>query len=132
MIIDHSTKSDKHNYCKYRCNEIINRIENIRNYSCYTDCIKSVKNVIVIKPIPPPPNFGKWKPKLHDKCDYMPNGDVLFIPCVVVGIEQIGKINFAKIEFVSRNGHKSQLNVEYPNKKFLKCGEGIRMRKDCN
>ncbi len=124
---------EPHAYCKYKCNEVINPIENIPNYHCYIDCTKasmreSVKGLNKKKELV---NYLKYIPKVGDKCDYKPLGEKTFFSCLVKELTQVKKGNFAKITYSTPNLHNREVYVQYPTSSFLACGKGLTIRKDC-
>jgi len=125
-----------HIYCRYRCDGLIPKMENILNYNCFSDCINQTKLELIgpvnKKPaVPEKVNFMVWKPTLEEKCDYKPSGEATFVPATVKELATIDKRQFAKIEYAVTSGEKRLVNVEYPNVNLLKCGQGLTIRTDC-
>ena len=121
-----------HIYCKYKCDSLINRIENILNYACFVGCIRQTK---IEKAIEAPAekvqnNFLTWVPKRGEKCDYQPSGSQEFVPCEVKEVKKIKKQRFARISYKTSNGER-EVWIKYPSPDFLKCGVGIKIRNDC-
>ncbi len=152
MILDHSSKSEVRNYCKelflddkvenlrcsrphiycrYRCDQLIDPIENVRNYHCYTDCVRALQTEKVTKKEPPKLNF-MWNPESGNKCDYKPSGGDIFYPCNVLQISVHNKKKFAKVKYLTKDLKPRYVYVNYPNSNFLPCGKGIHIRKDCD
>ncbi len=123
-----------HLYCTYQCQGVIPKKLNILNYACYQDCVREsqVEKTVAPKAKSPPVNFISWQPKLQAKCDYKPEGEKVFVNCVVKQLTQIQKKNFAMIEYKVQDGSIRQVYVEYPNMNLLECGKGLKIRKDCN
>ena len=121
-----------HLYCKFRCDALISHIENVRNFGCYRDCLKTIQSVPVKKPAPEAFNWS-WSPKIGDKCDYKPEGSQVYYACQVKGLmnEESEKKKFANIDYITSDGDKRSLHVNYPNSNFVPCGKGIPIRKDC-
>jgi len=121
-----------HMFCKYKCDSLIKRIENIRNYACFVDCIRQTKieNAIEAPAEKEQHNFLTWNPKRGDKCDYQPSGRQEFVPCEVKELKQTMKEKFARLSYKTSNGER-EVWIKYPSPDFLKCGVGIKIRNDC-
>ncbi len=125
---------DPHMYCMFKCNGHINEIENILNFNCYSDCVKSALN----EPVKglnsknkEAVNYLKFIPKVKDKCDFKPSGEKTFFSCVVMALSQIKKEKFVKIVYTTPNQKKREVFVQYPNSSLLACGKGLKIRTDC-
>ncbi len=124
---------DSHVYCKFRCNEDINEMENLLNFHCYSLCTKQALSEPVkgLNSKHEPVNFLAFIPKVGNKCDYKPLGEKTFFSCVVRSLSQIEKGKFAKIDYTTPNAAKREVWVRYPNSSFLACGKGLKIRSDC-
>lgn len=130
-----------HIFCKYKCDSVISKIQNLINYSCYVDCVRQTKVELIATAAvtktdeakkDPPVNFMTWVPTLNAKCDYKPEGLNTFVNCVVKGLTESEKKKFATIEYQNIDGTQRKVNVEYPNVNLLQCGKGLKVRTDCN
>jgi len=68
-------------------------VENILNYSCQKDCVRS-SNILENKKdeMSKLSKSGLWIPKPGDKCDYKPGGENSFRMCVIKNVTK-GKKN---------------------------------------
>lgn len=119
-----------HAYCDYKCSDDIPDIQNIWKYHCFTDCTKKIKNENKPKKIYPQKSFI-WQPVVKDKCDYKPSGENLYVPCSVDSLSKIDKTKFATISYKTQSGEERKVHIQYPDISFMKCGDGIPVRKDC-
>jgi len=121
-----------HLYCKYRCDDSTNKIENIRNFSCFTQCLNQLK--ILPKIVKPREAVNwSWIPKLGDKCDLKPSGAAVYYAGNVKKLKYMPKEkkSFATVEYTTSHGEKRQVTIMYPSSSFLPCGKGIFSRTDC-
>ena len=129
-----------HIYCKYKCDSIMSKLQNIINYSCYIDCVRQTKVEIINSNITKteenkkedePINFLNWVPTLNAKCDYKPDGMDSFVNAIVKKLTEVDGKKFASLEYQNSDGTLRNVNVEYPSVNLLECGKGIVVRTDC-
>ena len=133
-----------HNYCQLRCNEYINKRENILNYNCIKSCIKDsksktkIKNTKIIqseKEKSLEMQKNKWIPKISEKCDFKPdegNSTGEWVPCVIskVMISENDNV-FLEIKYTFDKLKDKKKTLIYPSPLITHCGQMLIMRNDC-
>jgi hypothetical protein len=120
-----------HNYCRIRCDKMIPTVENILNFSCQRDCVRTanvLENKIGMKFIT---KEGEWIPKKGDKCDFQPPGDKNFRMGVVREIENKGNSLMVKVQYIIDGTNSAKAEVKFPSNSLKKCGEALTARLDC-
>lgn len=120
-------------YCQIKCDNIIPREENILNFACFNDCIRTSqgnigflsKNKKIFSNI-------LWNPKSHDKCDFKPHGSNFFRMGVIK--KATGEYPNIIVEVLYRDYDRNILSalVKFPNKDLLQCGSVLTRRNDCH
>ena len=87
-----------HNYCQLRCDESIPKVENILNYSCSKDCIRTAHLAEGKNELSRLINMDKWNHKKNDKCDFLPNGKKIYRMCIVKKVRRKGKKKEVKVK----------------------------------
>jgi len=122
-----------HNYCRIRCDKIIPTVENILNYSCQKDCVRS-SNILENKKdeMSKLSKSGLWIPKPGDKCDYKPGGENSFRMCVIKNVTK-GKKMKISLEYLADGMKSLKAEIKYPNPNdnLKRCGEALTARMDC-
>jgi len=120
-----------HNYCRIRCDKLVPVSENILNYSCQRDCVRT-SNILENKSGELKLSKGTgWVPKKGDKCDYLPKGEKVYRMCLVKGVEKRGAKTNVNIEYLIDGSATSKAEVKFPSKSLKKCGEALSARNDC-
>jgi len=132
-------------YCKIRCDDHIPPIENILNYNCMKDCLKTVKEedgktkeVEAKSQKPKEEDKELPGPKPGLKLDFLPpfgksNQD--YTPGTVKNVKEIGGKWFVDIEYENGfNNLQIDNNLEYPGdgKRLKKCKSVLTRRTDCD
>jgi hypothetical protein len=132
-----------HLYCSLRCNELVHKRENILNHSCKRACVKDslqkekVENMQMNEEVSYGLNSGVWTPKEGQKCDFKPDDlgtNSYWVPCFINEVKS--NVNDPEQKFVQLkyivNGKVKNKTVLYPNITLKKCGNMLKIRKDCN
>jgi len=119
-----------HNYCRIRCDKHIPLVENILNYSCQRDCVRT-SNILENKGDGLPKNTGGWVPKKNEKCDYLPKGEKIYRMCFVKEVQKVGGKTKVHIEYLVDGSMTSKAEVKLPSKNLKRCGEALTARMDC-
>jgi len=119
------------NYCQIRCDLIIPPVENILNFSCNRDCVRT-SNIVNSQRNELDRLASDWMPKKGEKCDFLPQGDKFYRICVIKDVyKKKGKL-VADIVYVEKPGKQYRATVEVGSEKLKRCGEELTARLDCN
>jgi len=125
---------DPHFYCQIRCDEIVPTNENILNFACFNDCVRtsnlelankmknSLKNIV---------GSHVWTPKKGDKCDYKPKGEEVFRMCTIKSVKKRGEDLYVKLSFEGDEVGDGVNDLKFPDSSLKKCGEALSKRNDC-
>ena len=119
------------NYCQIRCDEKIPRVENILNFSCARDCVrtsqinqgKSELSKLISK--------QKWIPKINEKCDFFPEGEIQYRVGIVKKILNKNNRQILTVKYLEDAFNSEKAELEFPSPRLVKCGEKLKARSDC-
>ena len=121
-----------HNYCRVRCDKMIPTVENILNFSCQRDCVRTA-NVLESKNngLALLKKEGAWVPKKGEKCDFLPPGEKNYRMGVIKEVENKSKSITVKVQYLIEGTNTAQAQVEFPSDSLKRCGEALTARLDC-
>lgn len=133
-------------YCKIRCDDQISPIENIANYNCFKDCMRTLKEDDAKIKKAAEAELLKIKkndkelpsPKVGTKVDFLPpygksNQD--FTPGTIKEVKISGSKFYVDISYETGfNNVQVDSNLEYPGdgKRIQKCKTVLTRRSDCD
>ncbi len=132
-----------HTYCNLRCDEAVNKRENILHFSCIKACVNDsitklkLENSQMNEDVSMGLNSDAWTPKEKQKCDFKPDDlgtSSYWIPCYITEVKSNPNDPEQKnvnIKYIL-NGRMKIKEVIYPNISLKKCGNILKSRKDCN
>ena len=123
-------------YCQIKCDNIIPREENILNFACFNDCVRSsnqVKNYALLPIVKSVSKTNVWIPKPHDKCDFKPYGNNFFRMCVIKKVTVTASPDKYIVEVLYRDYDRNILmaQVKFPGPELFQCGTVLSKRNDC-
>ena len=130
-------------YCRIRCDDLIDPIENIANYNCYRDCVKTVhEEDLKLKGSPQDLNRKQAEsseleqPYVGLKVDFMPpygTSDQHYTPGVIKDVKSFGGKFRVDVEYEKGENLILSNNIEYPGDgvKIKKCRSKLMKRSDC-
>lgn len=132
-----------HQYCEYRCNDMIHKRENILNFSCKRACVKDsllkekLENMQMNEEVSYGLNSGVWTPKESQKCDFKPDdlgNSSYWVPCIISEVKPNAndpEQKYVQLKYIIQGKVKVK-SVLYPNITLKKCGSMLKVRKDCD
>eukprot|EP00340_Litonotus_pictus_P002490 CAMPEP_0170519088 /NCGR_PEP_ID=MMETSP0209-20121228/4623_1 /TAXON_ID=665100 ORGANISM="Litonotus pictus, Strain P1" /NCGR_SAMPLE_ID=MMETSP0209 /ASSEMBLY_ACC=CAM_ASM_000301 /LENGTH=1885 /DNA_ID=CAMNT_0010804883 /DNA_START=79 /DNA_END=5736 /DNA_ORIENTATION=- len=124
---------EPHIYCKYMCDTDIKVRENISNYGCFSNCVKSIKNMSK----PSVVGGSSWVPSIGEKVDYKQSGETMYIKAKVTSVRD--DINVANGKVVALHYLTYEQEEMDAEEKWVpggvnikKCGSMLVQRNDCN
>jgi len=124
--------SQIHTYCMIRCDSKISRKENLLNFSCHRDCVRTA-NILDSKRDALAELLMKqdWKPKKGDKCDFLPSGEVNFRMCKITKVEDKGSKANVTLKYTNDGSKYDVVELVWPNENLKQCGTKLTNRSDC-
>jgi hypothetical protein len=121
-----------HNYCRIRCDKLIPTVENILNYSCQRDCVRTA-NILENKrdELAKLAGIGGWKPKKGEKCDFLPKGETIYRMGLIKEVENKGNKTVVTVDYLEAGSSTIKAQVNFPTKDLQRCGEALSSRTDC-
>lgn len=122
--------TEPHTFCQLGCDNIVPRVENIINFKCYSQCVKSIS----IRLSPPNAQEKKkavFNPKEADLIDYLLPGNESYRPAKVLQVFQQNKKHVLKVEYTSDDGDVKTNEVVFPSDDVKRCGSKLPARRDC-